>query len=303
MSYVSVIITTYNRTELLIRAVRSVLAQEYRNFELIIIDDCSKEDVYAKLLSEFETELEIEQVRFVKNERNMERSHCRNKGIALAKGDYIAFLDDDDFWLVNHLADAVKIFEEFEQVALSFGGLVNFFDNGTVTYPNANINRGSGMLYREMCLTGRLGSSIAAVFKKEVFDFVGQYDEDLSIYEDRDLFSRIAMNYGVAFTGFPSVVAYTHEGTYSYRGLDLEKAKVKERVCLEILKNDKKYSFGMSPNTRRELYLNLTFQFPLNSKQARRYLYEAVKLDFRLLFSFAIWKHFVALHIRKSYEV
>lgn len=93
----SVIIPTYNRANLLMIAVKSVLQQKFKDFELIIVDDGSDDGTKEAI-----TSLDDHRIRYY-FQLNQERSSARNKGIELANGKYICFLDDDDYYLTNHL--------------------------------------------------------------------------------------------------------------------------------------------------------------------------------------------------------
>ena len=90
---VSVVITTYNRASLLPRAVYSVLAQTYEDYELVIVDDCSTDDT-PEVVRTFADS----RIRAIRHADNMGQSAAVNTGIRLARGEYIAFLDDDDEW-------------------------------------------------------------------------------------------------------------------------------------------------------------------------------------------------------------
>lgn len=96
--FFSVIITTYNRPKKLIRAVQSVLEQTYRDFELIIVNDGSTDD-YSEVVSFIEP---YPLIRYFFKE-NEERSVARNYGVDKARGKFVCFLDDDDYYLPNHL--------------------------------------------------------------------------------------------------------------------------------------------------------------------------------------------------------
>lgn len=94
---ISVVITAYNRPDFLAQALSSVLAQTYRDFEVVIVDDCSPTDL-APTVARFEGP-----IRYHRLEKNGKLSNSRNQGVKLAKGEYVAFLDDDDAWLPNKL--------------------------------------------------------------------------------------------------------------------------------------------------------------------------------------------------------
>jgi glycosyltransferase involved in cell wall biosynthesis len=115
---VSVIIPSYNRFIYLLQAVQSVLHQTYKNIEVIIVDDCSTQKEYTELLpSIIKKESRIKLIRCEENMRKVHNTKhaqgmTRNEGMKIAKGKYIAFLDDDDFWLPNKLEIQIKILKE-----------------------------------------------------------------------------------------------------------------------------------------------------------------------------------------------
>jgi glycosyltransferase involved in cell wall biosynthesis len=94
MPKVSVIIITYNRADLLSRAINSVLFQDYQDFELLIIDDASTDNT-----SEIVRAFNDNRIKYYLNEKNLGIAKSRNKGISLAVGEYIAMLDSDDYWI------------------------------------------------------------------------------------------------------------------------------------------------------------------------------------------------------------
>ncbi|HOC97311.1 MAG TPA: glycosyltransferase family 2 protein, partial [Candidatus Pacearchaeota archaeon] len=100
---VSVIIPTYNGSNTILRAVHSVLNHTYSNFELIVVDDCSKDNTFEVVKS-----IEDERVKVLRHRNNKGGSAARNTGIKEAKGEYIAFLDDDDEWLSEKVEKQVK---------------------------------------------------------------------------------------------------------------------------------------------------------------------------------------------------
>ena len=104
---ISVIIPTFNRETLLKRAIISVLNQTYQNLEIVIIDDASK-DGTEKLVNNFQDS----RINYFKNDRNQGVQISRNRGLEIAKGLFISFLDDDDFWLKEKIEEQYKKFEE-----------------------------------------------------------------------------------------------------------------------------------------------------------------------------------------------
>ena len=106
---VSVIIPTYNSEKYIDETLNSVLAQTYREFEIIIIDDCSKDNTW-EIIKEYEKK--YNNIVCLKQERNKGVAEARNRGINKATGRYIAFLDSDDLWYKEKLEEQLKFMKE-----------------------------------------------------------------------------------------------------------------------------------------------------------------------------------------------
>ncbi|WP_077700048.1 glycosyltransferase family 2 protein [Staphylococcus hominis] len=114
MKIVSIIIPTYNRDKKLIkRALVSVLKQTYQNFEIILVDDNINSDI-SNDVKKLVDELNDKRIKYIKNKQNIGGAKSRNKAIKIAKGDYITFLDDDDFYLKDKLKKQVDYLENNE---------------------------------------------------------------------------------------------------------------------------------------------------------------------------------------------
>ncbi len=97
--FFSIIIPLYNREAKIRKAIESILNQEFQDFEIIVIDDCSSDRSCEVVLS-----IPDERIHLIKNKSNVERCETRNKGIEHAKGKYVCFLDSDDYHLPHHLS-------------------------------------------------------------------------------------------------------------------------------------------------------------------------------------------------------
>ena len=119
--FFSVIIPTFNRAHSILKSIDSVLVQTFSDFEIIVVDDSSNDNTVEVLST-----IKDSRLKFVRNEKNEERCVTRNKGVELAHGKYICFLDSDDYHLPNHLESIYKkIFELKEPKAFFF---VNAWD-------------------------------------------------------------------------------------------------------------------------------------------------------------------------------
>ncbi|AJI56845.1 glycosyltransferase like 2 family protein [Francisella philomiragia] len=181
---VTVYIPTYNRVELLKRAVRSVLEQTYQNIELIILDDCSTDNTLMFLESLVKHD---DRVRFFQNEKNSGACVSRNKAIREAKGEYITGLDDDDYFLGSRIADFVEFWQENindKNVVCLFAE--RFFLKKTRISPPLNmpvvVDRNS------MLHTNYIGNQ---VFTKIEYLRSNLFDTKLKMWQDFDCWYRL----------------------------------------------------------------------------------------------------------------
>ncbi len=127
--YFSVIIPTFNRAHSISKAIDSVLSQTFSDFELIIVDDASTDNTEAIVASFHDN-----RISYVKNDKNKERCITRNRGIEMATGKYICFLDSDDYHLPDHLQKLYQlIIAKNEPEALFFTNAWNEDEHGNRT--------------------------------------------------------------------------------------------------------------------------------------------------------------------------
>ena len=122
MELVSVIITTYHNEKLLPRAIECLLNQTYPNIEIIVVDDNPPEsDARIQTACIMEN---YPQVIYLKHSRNLNGAAARNTGISVAKGKYIAFLDNDDIFFRTHIADCVEALQVHSECSAVFSAVV-----------------------------------------------------------------------------------------------------------------------------------------------------------------------------------
>lgn len=126
--FISVIMPAYNAEPTLADSIESVLRQSHKNFELIVIDDCST-DRTAEIARTYEQK--DARVRFLTNEQNNGVSNTRNVGVELARYDWVAFLDSDDTWREDKLEKQLKKLEEHPECAIFFTSTAYVFEDGT----------------------------------------------------------------------------------------------------------------------------------------------------------------------------
>ncbi len=114
---ISVIMPAYNASKYIGKAIISVIKQNYSNLELIIIDDCSSDNT-SEIIQQFQKN--YENIVYIKMENNSGVAKTRNKGLSIASGQYIAFLDSDDVWLEDKLTKQINIFKENKGIPFTY---------------------------------------------------------------------------------------------------------------------------------------------------------------------------------------
>lgn len=184
----SVVIPLYNKEDTISRALKSVAAQEFRDFEVIVIDDGSK-DAGAKVVEEFS---DIARLRMIRQE-NSGVSAARNRGAHEATGEYVAFLDADDCWLPQHLAELAKIIGRFhDSVLIGTGFYWHIGGKVLKTRETGRIEKVD--LLPEVALFQPVHTSSIAVRRKEFLE-IGGFDEQHGYFEDIELMFKLALKY------------------------------------------------------------------------------------------------------------
>jgi len=228
---VSVIIPTYNRSWIIKEAIDSVLAQDYKEFELIVVDDGSTDHTSDVLDSS-------RNVIKVLSQKNKGVSAARNRGIAEASGQFIAFLDSDDLWLPQKLSAQVEFFNQTPNALICQTEEV-WIRNGLRVNPKKRHKKLSGMIFKpslELCLV----SPSAVMIQRSLFDRVGEFDETLPACEDYDLWLRISCRFPVHLIDRPLIIKRGgHDDQLSSRaGLDKFRIKSIEKIIKSGLLSD-----------------------------------------------------------------
>lgn len=204
---VSAIITTHNRVDLLGRAIYSVLNQTYKELELIVVSDGST-DGTDEFMKQYESN---NRVNYISYHPGRGGNYARNTGIKAAKGEYVAFLDDDDEWLSTKIEEQVEVMESDLQIGLVYTGTHSVFVDDGISYdskPTAN-----GDLSKEILLYNMIGSTTTVMVRKTVLEGSGLFDESLGAMQDYDLWVRICQIAKVGVVSTPLVNYYNYVST------------------------------------------------------------------------------------------
>jgi glycosyltransferase involved in cell wall biosynthesis len=201
---VSVIIPAYNAMNFLPQTVESVLNQTFTNFELLIVNDGSKDNIKDW----YENNIKDPRVKLISQE-NKGLSAARNLGIAVTKGEYIAFLDADDLWKPKKLEKQVRCFEKDPKVGLvyTWTAFIDEFDKPIGRIISSNIE---GNAWEKMVVNDKISNGSSAMVRRICFDKVGLFDSNVNSTSDRDMWIRIAEHYSFAVVKEPLTLYRRH---------------------------------------------------------------------------------------------
>ena len=184
ISLISIVIPTHNRSDLLQRALDSVLNQTYGDFEIIVVSDGSTDNT-----DEIMANYQDERINYISYHPSRGGNVARNTGIKAAKYDYIAFLDDDDEWHPTKLQKQLNVFNENENVGLVYTGVNTIYVDEQVSY--YSIPDKTGNLSKDILLSNSIGTTSTVMVKKEILNETGYFDEKLKAQQDYDLWIRV----------------------------------------------------------------------------------------------------------------
>jgi len=198
---VSVAISTWNRAHLVGRAIQSALAQTFEDFELLVVDDGST-DATPEVLAG----LDDARLRRVRHERNHGISRTRNTAIGLARGEWMAFLDDDNEWAPDYLDRQLALAASRPDAGVVYcRAHVRSARSGAETAEPGGLWQGKVFCH---LVDEWVPFVSAALIRMSALTEVGGFDETLRASEDRDLWMRLAQR--TAFAGLPDVLLIRH---------------------------------------------------------------------------------------------
>jgi glycosyltransferase involved in cell wall biosynthesis len=201
---VSIVLPTYKRARVLPHAIRSVLAQSYTNWELIVVDDNSPDDT-AQVVAAFTDP----RIRYVKNDPNLKLPRALNRGFSLARGEYLTWTSDDNLF-AEHAIEKMVARLQAGDCDLVYADYWLFSEDDADGKPRdpqhdklpdrVQLERGNHM-------------GACFLYTRRVYEVVGDYDPDLFLVEDYDYFIRASKAFSFAHIGEPLYYFRRDDGT------------------------------------------------------------------------------------------
>ncbi|MCU0722688.1 MAG: glycosyltransferase [Planctomycetes bacterium] len=229
----SVVVPTFERRGFVVEAVRSVLAQTWRDLEAVVVDDGSTDGTAEAVAA-----IGDPRVRVVRKEHSGIAA-TRNRGIAEARGGFLAFLDSDDLWVPEKLEKQMALFRG--DTGFVYARYRSVSDGRTLR--SKPVGGPSGRIYHAL-LRRIFVQTSTAVVRREAAEAVGPFDESLAYADEYDFFLRLAERFPCGFVDEDLVIYRIHGGNESRR----EKVRVSENleVYRRIFRRE-----GLDRETRR----------------------------------------------------
>jgi len=206
MVSVSVVVPTYDRPGHLRGAIETAVGQTFDDLEVIVVDDASSTEYAATVAAEYD------QVRCLSHDDNSGPAAARNTGIEAARGDYVAFLDDDDRWHETKLERQVAVLEDRPEVGLVTCLMVSLTTDGDPI--TCERTASSGDLSDSMLVDNAVGSPSRVLVRTSALEGV-RFDASLPTKHDWDLFLRLCQDWRVAVVPDHLYVRIQHESLTS----------------------------------------------------------------------------------------
>jgi glycosyltransferase involved in cell wall biosynthesis len=279
MFAVTVIIPAYDSSHFIANAIDSVLAQTFAPFEVIVIDDGSR-DGTAKFVSDRYGS----QVRLV-SQPNAGPSAARNAGLAIARGNWVAFLDADDAWMPDKLQSQMEALRSDPTAVMSVAGCLKVAADGTVISENKLPQPLDSRTARRELAQRTLFPMNGVVARRDILERCGGFDTRLHCAEDRDLWIRLVAAGPFVAVHRPLARQLTHQRSLSSNpDLTLRDGLIVNRRALELLREPSNTDLTQALRLRQvnaKLYYSVALLYAWHNRRAKALA--------SLLRSWALW--------------
>ena len=198
---VSIILTSYNQPELLEIAFQSLIGQTYKNIEIIIVDDCSQNFRNRKQILKYYQDFPGI-VRYILHTKNMGIAKNKNSGFQIAEGDFITFLDGDDYYFPEKIATELGLFQQDAGLDIVYSNFVFAKSSGELAKQWGSSKMPEGFILSEI-VKEEFPDMILYRFelaRRHIYERCNFYDEEIKIYHDWDFRIRYAANSKVGYS-------------------------------------------------------------------------------------------------------
>jgi len=199
---ISVVMGAYNSEKYISEAIESILNQTYKNFEFIIIDDCST-DKTNMIIRKYA--VKDNRIKLIKNSNNMGLTYCLNKGIKIAKGKYIARMDTDDIALPSRLEKQFSYLENHKDVVVLGSCAFDIDENGKIIQER-NVPKYNKDIVNLIKLVDPMIHP-TVMFRKKEINIIGNYNKDFKLSQDYELWFRCVAS-GYKMQNLPDKLLY-----------------------------------------------------------------------------------------------
>ncbi len=240
---ISIILPTYNRANTIHESILSVLNQTYEDFELIIVDDGSTDNT-KEVIEIFEDS----RIQYIKHEENKGAASAMNTGIKKSKGSFISIQNSDDKWLPEKLENEINGFNSPNpKLGVVYSGLCRIIGNRKIYIPSKSVKKKEGYLSDDLLNINFVNG--LSLIRKDCFEKVGYYDEELVGLEDWEIYLRISKYYDFKFIDKPLIIA----------SLSQDSLSIKPSVMISATQMILNKHFNKFLNNKKALALNYGF--------------------------------------------
>ncbi|MDJ0730289.1 MAG: glycosyltransferase [Crocosphaera sp.] len=186
MVTISIIVPAYNAEKTIIQTIKSVQAQTFLDWELLVIDDGSTDQTIAKVNSIIDKRINIFSY------QNGGVAVARNRGLSLANGEFIAFLDADDLWTPDKLEKQLRELKNNPDAGVAYSWTIDFKDNVSNSFIPGKPIFFSGNVYTYLLVYNFLANGSNALIRRQAVESIGEFDQQCVPAEDWDFYLRLA---------------------------------------------------------------------------------------------------------------
>jgi glycosyltransferase involved in cell wall biosynthesis len=290
---VSIIMLTYDRSQLIGRAIQSIVDQDFHDWELIVVHDGPNDEIEVAMHKWCEADIRI---RYFRRTRAGNIANATNYGLSRARGEYIAILDDDDFWVFRHkLREQVKFLDENPDYVACGGGMIVVDQAGCEQL--RCIKRVNDADLKRWALLANPIAHSTSMLRRSALNECGRYDESLEGFQDWDVFLKLGKrgkfyNFPIEFTSYTlwagggsfaqhrkntrSALSIVRRHGRNYRGFVIGMtAAVLHHAYAHLPDPIRRFSFSFLSRTKKALFANHDRAKPSPNRIGE----EAVQLD------------------------